>query len=120
MSKVPARKQTDIVQLKLRIREELRNKLERAAAKKKHSLNTEMMERLEASFTLETQVHDQKELLAILEAKHQEHGAHLVAIQANQAKVATNINKLVTKLQDKADEMEQLADLLEEAKDKEE
>jgi DNA-binding transcriptional regulator GbsR (MarR family) len=48
--KVPARKLTDTVQLKLRIREELRRKLERAAIKREVSLNTEMVERLEASF----------------------------------------------------------------------
>jgi hypothetical protein len=45
------RKPTDIVQLKLRLREDLRRKLEREAARKKHSLNTEMVERLNESFS---------------------------------------------------------------------
>jgi Rad3-related DNA helicase len=37
--------------------------LEREAAKKGHSLNTEMVERLEASFAVETQARDQNRLL---------------------------------------------------------
>lgn len=62
MSKAP-RKPTDIVQLKLRLREELRRKLERAATKKEHSLNTEMVERLDRSFDLESQASDREEIL---------------------------------------------------------
>jgi DNA-binding transcriptional regulator GbsR (MarR family) len=54
---------TDTVQLKLRIREELRRKLERAAAKREVSLNTEMVERLEASFAAETRAHEQDRLI---------------------------------------------------------
>lgn len=69
MPKPARRKQIDIVQLKLRIREELRRKLEREAAKKGHSLNTEMVERLEASFAVESQVRDQKELLTAVSAE---------------------------------------------------
>jgi hypothetical protein len=64
---MPARKPTDIVQLKLRIREELRRKLERAAAKKEHSLNTEMVERLDRSFDLEVQASDREEILRELQ-----------------------------------------------------
>jgi hypothetical protein len=67
MSKAPARKPTDIVQLKLRLREELRRKLERAAAKKEHSLNTEMVERLDRSFDLEVQASDREEILRELQ-----------------------------------------------------
>jgi hypothetical protein len=44
------RKTTDIVQLKLRLREELRRLLEREAKKRDHSLNTEIVDRLEESF----------------------------------------------------------------------
>ena len=44
------RKKTATVQLKLRIREELRRKLEREAKGRKVSLNSEMARRLESSF----------------------------------------------------------------------
>ena len=44
------RKKTATVQLKLRIREELRRKLEREAKGRKASLNSEMARRLESSF----------------------------------------------------------------------
>jgi Arc-like DNA binding domain len=50
MAKTKGRKATDIVQVNLRLREDLRRKLVREAAGKKRSLNTEMVERLEASF----------------------------------------------------------------------
>jgi len=52
------RKATDIVQLKLRIREDLRQKLEAAAAARKVSMNTLMAERLERSFALDEAVLD--------------------------------------------------------------
>jgi hypothetical protein len=39
----------------LRLREELRRKLERDAAKRVHSLNAEMVERLEASYEREAE-----------------------------------------------------------------
>jgi hypothetical protein len=45
-----ARKPTDYVQFKLRIREALRRKIERAAEKKKISTNAEAVERIEESF----------------------------------------------------------------------
>jgi hypothetical protein len=51
MRKTLRRKRTDIVQPRLRLREDLRRKLEREAARKKHSLNAEMVHRLEMSFT---------------------------------------------------------------------
>jgi len=44
------RKPTAIVTLTLRLREDLRRKIEREAAKREHSLNIEIVERLEASF----------------------------------------------------------------------
>jgi hypothetical protein len=47
---MPIRKPTDSAQLKLRLREELRKRLEREAKKADHSLNTEMVRRLEQSF----------------------------------------------------------------------
>src|SRR4051794_21607120 len=45
-----ARKPTDYVQFKLRIREGLRRKIERAAEKRAHSANAEAVERIEQSF----------------------------------------------------------------------
>jgi len=48
------RKITAIAQLKLRIREDLRRRLEQAAKKRDASLNFEMTDRLRASFDQET------------------------------------------------------------------
>jgi hypothetical protein len=48
-----SRKLTDFVQFKLRIREELRRKLEREATKRHHSTNNEAVLRLEHSFASE-------------------------------------------------------------------
>jgi hypothetical protein len=45
-----ARKPTDYVQFKLRIRESLRRKIERAAEKQAHSANAEAVERIEHTF----------------------------------------------------------------------
>jgi hypothetical protein len=45
-----ARKRTDTVALTLRVREDLRRRLEREAKKRAHSLNTEMVRRLEDTF----------------------------------------------------------------------
>ena len=45
-----AKKSTAIVPTMLRMREELRKRLEREAKKRDHSLNAEMVERLEQSF----------------------------------------------------------------------
>jgi len=45
-----ARKRTDTAQLKLRLPETLRRQIEREARKNDHSLNTEMVRRLEQSF----------------------------------------------------------------------
>ncbi|MDA9424033.1 Arc family DNA-binding protein [Bradyrhizobium sp. CCBAU 53380] len=55
------RKPSDIVQYKLRIRESLRRKIEKAAEKNRTSANQEMVSRLEASF-------DQEELRSIRDA----------------------------------------------------
>ena len=50
-----AKKATAIVPTMLRIREDLRKRLEREAKKKDHSLNAEMVERLEQSFVDDAQ-----------------------------------------------------------------
>jgi hypothetical protein len=50
-----AKKSTEIVPTMLRIREDLRKRLEREAKKRDHSLNAEMVERLEQSFVDDAQ-----------------------------------------------------------------
>ena len=50
-----AKKSTEIVPTMLRIREDLRKRLEREAKKRDHSLNAEMVERLEQSFVDQAQ-----------------------------------------------------------------
>jgi hypothetical protein len=47
---MPARKATAIVQLKVRMREDLRRRLEREANRRKDSINNEIVQRLEQSF----------------------------------------------------------------------
>jgi hypothetical protein len=47
---MPARKPTAIVQLKVRMREDLRRRLEREAERREDSLNNEIVRRLESSF----------------------------------------------------------------------
>ena len=58
-----AKKSTAIVPTMLRMREDLRKRLEREAKKKDHSLNAEMVERLEQSFVDDAQ--NQRELAII-------------------------------------------------------
>jgi hypothetical protein len=63
-----ARKPTDTVHLRLRFDEKLRRRLERAAAENKHSMNAEIVQRLEQSFREQ----DQRQLMretAILAAE---------------------------------------------------
>jgi hypothetical protein len=50
---MPKRKKTDIVGLKLRLREALRKKIEAAAKAEERSLNNEVVARLERSFAQE-------------------------------------------------------------------
>jgi hypothetical protein len=47
---MPARKTTAIIQLKVRMREDLRRRLEREADRRKDSINNEVVRRLEGSF----------------------------------------------------------------------
>jgi hypothetical protein len=58
-----AKKSTEIVPTMLRIREDLRKRLEREAKKKDHSLNAEMVDRLEQSFVDDEQ--NQREIAII-------------------------------------------------------
>ena len=50
-----ARKPSDTVQLKLRFPEKLRLRIEAAAARNEHSMNAEIVQRLEQSFAKEDQ-----------------------------------------------------------------
>jgi Arc-like DNA binding domain len=50
-----ARKLTDTVHLRLRFGEKLRRRLEREAARNQHSMNSEIIERLERSFLQQDQ-----------------------------------------------------------------
>lgn len=51
-----ARKLSETVQLKLRFREELRRKLEKTAERNNQSINSEIVSRLEGSFSIEDKV----------------------------------------------------------------
>src|SRR5262249_21179308 len=64
-----ARKSTEMVALTLRIREQLRRKLERASERNNTSLNAEMANRLEASFQKEAEA-DLAEQVDILRAEN--------------------------------------------------
>ena len=48
-----ARKRTDTIKLQLRLPEGLRRRIERSAENNKHSMNAEILARLEASFEKE-------------------------------------------------------------------
>ena len=58
-----ARKPTEFVQFKLRIREALRRKIERDAEKKAISANAEAIERLEASYEVDRRTDEQAQAL---------------------------------------------------------
>jgi hypothetical protein len=61
-----AKKSTEIVPTMLRIREDLRKRLEREAKKRDHSLNAEMVERLEKSFSNDEKSRRDSEILDML------------------------------------------------------
>jgi len=65
-----ARKPTDFVQFKLRIREGLRRKIEREAEKKKISANAEAVERIERTFKEEEWMEAQQKAFKVYEAEH--------------------------------------------------
>jgi hypothetical protein len=67
-----ARKPTDYVQFKLRIREALRRKLERGAELRKHSANAEAVWRIERTFTQDEAIEAQAEEMEAREAELRE------------------------------------------------
>jgi hypothetical protein len=61
-----AKKPTDYVQFKLRVRRSLLLKIQREAEKKKHSANTEAVERLEESFVQSEQARRDSAIIDML------------------------------------------------------
>jgi hypothetical protein len=78
-----AKKSTEIVPTMLRIREDLRKRLEREAKKRDHSLNAEMAERLEASFTNQAQAQRDAAIIDML-VKHDDVSGQLLRDIADQ------------------------------------
>ena len=78
-----ARKPTDYVQFKLRIRQSLVKQIQKEAAKKKHSANNEAVERLEKSFADETQAMRDSAIIDLMVMNNDLSGALLrnIAIQ---------------------------------------
>jgi hypothetical protein len=67
-----ARKPTDYVQFKLRIREALRRKIERAAALRDHSANAEAVWRIERTFEQDEAIAEAARDMEVREAEIQE------------------------------------------------
>ena len=63
---MPARKPTDYVQFKLRVRQSLLKQIQKEAAKKKHSANNEAVERLERSFVVDEKARRDDEIISML------------------------------------------------------
>jgi hypothetical protein len=57
------RKPTEVVTLSLRVREELRRRLEAEAKKRRHSLNAEIVRRLASSFIQADQIEEHRRLV---------------------------------------------------------
>ena len=72
-----ARKATEFVQFKLRVREALRKKIEREATLSDHSANAEAVERLERSFERDTTADRDHALLALMLGGHHANGGLL-------------------------------------------
>jgi Arc-like DNA binding domain len=82
-----ARKPTDYVQFKLRIRRALLLKIQREAEKKKHSANSEAVNRLEDSFDRSDQARRDSAIIDMLVDNNQVSGALLrqIAIEMSKA-----------------------------------
>ena len=76
-----AKKTTAIVPTMLRMREDLRQQLEREAKKKDHSLNAEMVQRLEQSF-----VRERNSAIVDYLVRHNEVGSELLRDIADEIK----------------------------------
>jgi uncharacterized membrane protein YccC len=89
-----ARKSTDIVAFTLRLREDLRRKLERAADKAERSLNIEIVERLEASFTAEERARDQKQMMAKLDETAARLQSNFDNLMKKEEEIAARLNEM--------------------------
>jgi hypothetical protein len=77
-----SRNPTDMVQLKLRFKEQLRRKLDRAAREGHHSLNSEIILRLEASFKHDKWREQLERLLLVLSSLPPEAAAPVKRLMA--------------------------------------
>jgi hypothetical protein len=85
-----ARKPTDYVQFKLRVRRSLLLKIQREAEKKKHSANTEAVNRLEESFDRFEQARRDSAIIDMLVDNNQVRGALLRQIALEMTKAPNN------------------------------
>ena len=85
-----ARKLTDYVQFKLRVRRSLLLKIQREAEKKKHSANTEAVNRLEESFDHSEQARRDSAIIDMLVDNNQVSGALLRQIALEMTKAPNN------------------------------
>ena len=85
-----ARKPTDYVQFKLRVRRALLVKIQREAEKKKHSANTEAVNRLEESFDRSEQARRDSAIIDMLVDNNQVSGALLRQIALEMTKAPNN------------------------------
>jgi hypothetical protein len=85
-----AKKPTDYVQFKLRVRRALLVKIQREAEKKKHSANTEAVNRLEESFDRSEQARRDSAILDIMVDNKQVSGALLRQIALEMTKAPNN------------------------------
>jgi hypothetical protein len=81
-----AKKPTDVVQFKLRVRRSLLQKIQREAEKKKHSANTEAVNRLEESFDRSEQARRDSAIIDMLVDNNQVSGALLRQIALEMTK----------------------------------
>jgi hypothetical protein len=101
-----ARKPTDYVQLKLRIRESMRRKLERAAELRKHSANAEAVWRIERTFEQDQDMEDAAKEMearqAELEGMARQHWEEQARLEAEH-KAALRDSRLINMLAGSAD-----------------
>jgi archaellum component FlaC len=95
------RNPTDTVQLKLRLREELRSRLEEAAKLSARSLNTEIVSRLTDSFVAE----EQSKYFSSLQER-------LNVIETNYKSIINNVDDVKKKIEDRHLDLKDLSTLL--------
>jgi uncharacterized protein YukE len=100
---MPARKATAIVQLKVRMREELRRRLEREAAQHEDSINNEVVRRLKDSFKRDA---DQGLAAEVQKLQRQNTNLNelLDELTPQLRAVHTSLRGVLTRVNDKAEE----------------